>query len=80
MKHEDAVRRLEDLSVGETLTVGVMAATKRADGRFAITQSGIDVGGANTAETCAMSINRESRPRSTPEQRARWAAERRAAR
>jgi hypothetical protein len=76
MRHEDAVRSLEDLPVGETLTIGVMAATKREDGRFAITQSGISVGGANTAETCAMSINPESRPKSTPEQRARWAAER----
>jgi hypothetical protein len=63
--------------VGEAFTTtGIMTATKKADGRFAIEQSGIDVGGANTAEQAARSINPASRRRSTPEQRAKWAAER----
>jgi hypothetical protein len=74
--HSEAVAALEALPAGETFTTtGILTATKREDGRFAIHQSGLHIGGANTAEEAARSINPQSRRRSTPEQRAKWAAE-----
>jgi hypothetical protein len=76
MKHEDAVRELEDLTVGDSFTTtGIISATRREDGGFVLRQSGILIGEARNAESAARSINPDSRPRSTPRDRERWAKE-----